>query len=912
MEKNRIQIPRKELSLILTIALILLAIVTGLLLWKDYQSADIRFQQESARLYDDLSKSLSDINAILNGMVALHNAVDIVDAEQFSLYSHEMLNVYPNINAIKLLTRVEDEFRDEFKIKMREDGFPTFAIYEGERSKPDEWKPATSRSLYYPITAIEPLEPGKIISMGYDMYSVPEFRKTIDYSIRTGESASAKCIALMKGINSYVVFKPIYAGRVLPLNESERKSQNLYMVAVVIRSADLLPNHSASSDLKIAIHNRNPLTGTYEQLINTVSADNRIESPSSFIDFSFNRPVIKGGQSLMLSISRAVGPEIINIRMLVTIFVVWSAFLSLILYIVNTHHETLKERQESLHAWQWEKERADVTLHSLADAVITTNQEAVVEYMNPVAERLTGWKIDEAKGRGVEDIFRLINEADEKSLPCPVLECIRRGVMKQSDQDISLAHRNGEHLSIDYSIAPMYGQSNNVLGAVLVFQDVGSSRMLSKLLSYQAAHDDLTGLYNRREFERRLSRSIERVFKFNEHYILFYMDLDQFKVVNDTCGHMGGDLVLRQIAELVSSLIRERETFARLGGDEFGVLLEGYTLDEALVVANEILEAIRKYRFHWSGKIFEIGVSIGIVDIDSGMQSISNIMGYADAACYMAKELSGNNIQVYQIDDADYKQRKDQMKWVQRITQAFADSRFILYAQKIVSLHGDSNEHFEILMRMLDDNGEIIVPQEYIIAAERYGSMQDIDRWVIRNAFILINNYVSAARFDNSLPVRNFAINLSGQSLSSNSALEYVKQQLQEYPDIVGHIVFEITETAAISNLVSAQRFIAAFRDMGVKFSLDDFGTGVSSFNYLKNLNVDYLKIDGGFVREMMVDPVDYAMVKSIAHIGHVMGVKTIAEHTETLEICENLRDMGVDYAQGFCLHEPERLDQLV
>jgi diguanylate cyclase (GGDEF)-like protein/PAS domain S-box-containing protein len=912
MANNKIHIPLKELSLILAIALIMLVMITGLLLWKDYQSAEIKFHQESARLYDDLSKKLSDINAILNGMVALHNAVDIVDAEQFYLYSHEMLNLYSSINAIKLLTRVEDEFRDEFRTKMREDGFPTFDIYEGDWNKPGEWKPASSRSLYYPVTAIEPLEPEKVIEMGYDLYSLPLFRKVIDYSIKTGEAASAKYTGTMNGVSSYMVFKPIYAGRVLPLDELERKSQNIYMVAVNIRSSDLLSIQSDIADLSIVIYNKNPQTGAYDQLLNTISMDNRKEGLASLASFSFSQPVTKGGQSLMLSISQAVGPQIIKIRMIVIVFIIWSAFLSLILYIANTHHETRKERRQSLHAWQWEKERADVTLHSLADAVITTNQQAVVEYMNPVAERLTGWKIDEAKGRGVEDIFRLIDEADETSLPCPVHECIRRGVMKQSDEDISLVHHNGEYLSIGYSIAPMYGQKNRVLGAVLVFQDVGSSRMLSKLLSYQAAHDDLTGLYNRREFERRLSRSIERVFRYNEHYILFYMDLDQFKVVNDTCGHMGGDLVLRQIAELVSSFIRERETFARLGGDEFGILLEGYTLDEAMVVAKEILEAIRKYRFHWSGKIFEIGVSIGIVDIDSGMQSISNIMGYADAACYMAKELSGNNIQVYQIDDADYKQRKDQMKWVQRITQAFADSRFILYAQKIVSLHGDSTEHYEILMRMLDDNGEIIIPQEYIIAAERYGSMQDIDRWVIRNAFILINNYVSAMQYDNSLPARNFAINLSGQSLSSMSALEYVKQQLQDYPDIVSHIVFEITETAAISNLVSAQRFIAEFTGMGVKFSLDDFGTGVSSFNYLKNLNVEYLKIDGGFVREMMVDPVDYAMVKSIAHIGHVMGVKTIAEHTETMEICENLREMGVDYAQGFCLHEPERLDNLV
>jgi len=305
-------------------------------------------------------------------------------------------------------------------------------------------------------------------------------------------------------------------------------------------------------------------------------------------------------------------------------------------------------------------------------------------------------------------------------------------------------------------------------------------------------------------------------------------------------------------------------------------------------------------------------VSIGIVDIDSGMQSISNIMGYADAACYMAKDLSGNNIQVYQVDDEDYKQRKDQMNWVQRITQAFADSRFVLYAQKIVALQDEAEEHYEILMRMLGDNGELLVPQEYILAAERYGSMQDIDRWVVRNAFIHISRYIQNREQNSSLPVRRFAINLSGHSLSSNTMIEYVKEQLLEYPGINHYVIFEITETVAISNLMSAQHFITEFRKIGVKFSLDDFGTGVSSFNYLKNLKVDYLKIDGGFVREMIIDPVDYAMVKSISHIGNVMGIKTIAEHAETKEIYNGLCEIGVDYAQGFYLHEPEKLENLI
>jgi len=751
------------------------------------------------------------------------------------------------------------------------------------------------------------------MEMGFNLYSLPQYRQAIDTTIETGKPVSITSVTLQNGADGYIVLKPIYAGRVLPADQAERRSQVLYVVVVVMQSKDLLVQNKISEhwDVRILKNGKNLSRDdrTLYQFNNYMKKNQGI----SFSDMSFEKPVHSEAQPLMLSTSLTVGPEVIRQNVILFAFIVWASFLALILYIINTHYSRLREREQSLQAWQWEKERADVTLHSLADAVITTNLKGVIEYLNPVAEKLTGWSINQARGLGVEDVFKLVSEADDKAITCPVMECIQRGVMKKSSGDLSLMNRNGELNAVDYSIAPMFGSESLVLGAALVFQDVGSSRMMSKLLSYQATHDDLSGLYNRREFEQRLSRAIERVFNHDEHHVLLYMDLDQFKVVNDTCGHVAGDLVLRQVAEVIVPLLQDRETLARLGGDEFGILLENYSLDDAKALSKRILNAIRKYRFNWSGMVFEIGISIGIVDIDSGMQSISNIMSYADAACYMAKDMGGNNMQLYQMDDDDYKQRKDQMKWVQRITQAFADSRFMLYAQRISPLQSEeTDEHYEILMRMLDDNGDVIEPQDYIIAAERYRTMVDIDRWVVRNAFISISQYVLKQKADESLPERIFSVNLSGQSLGNATALDYIKEQLNEFPEVISYVVFEITETVAISNLVSAQNFITEFRAMGVQFSLDDFGTGVSSFSYLKNLQVDYLKIDGGFVREMVIDPVDYAMVKSIAHIGHVMGIKTIAEHTETEEVCDKLRDIGVDYAQGYWLHSPEPLENLI
>ncbi|NOY65812.1 MAG: EAL domain-containing protein [Gammaproteobacteria bacterium] len=915
MSEKLTNIPYRTTFPILMVSIVMLFSVLAFSAWNDLQKYEERLNQQSHHIYKDLSDNVNDINAVLSGFVALHNTIDIVDAEQFSQYAKEMLRTYPGIHAIKLLTKVDNDYRQVFINQVREAGFPTFEVLEGDHDKPQEWKPARGKPFYFPLTAIEPAVPEKIIELGYDLYSNLTYRNAIDQAIDSGAAVSAHAIKLMNGSNGYIVLKPVYAGRVMPLSTHEKRSQALYIIAVIMQAKDLLVNIDINEGLNVEIYKKNKSSELSLAKGDSLLTARLAPTKNAFVftEYSFEKILNSDGQSLLLSITSSIGLEVIRLKVVVVIFLLWLTFLFLIIFIVKTHYGNLREREVSLNAWQWEKERADVTLHSLADAVITTNHQGVVEYMNPVAEKLTGWKSDDAKGRGIEDIFKLVNELSEVPMSSPVLECIERGVLKESDGDLSLVHKNGEYNSVDYSIAPMFGIEHAVLGAVLVFQDVGSERMMQKLLTYQATHDDLTGIYNRREFERKMSRAIERVFNYKDHYILLYMDLDQFKVVNDSCGHVAGDLVLRQVTELLAPYMTEKETFARLGGDEFGIILDGYSLDEAKEFSKNILNAVRKYRFRWSNKVFEIGVSIGIVDIDGGMQSIGNVMSYADAACYMAKDMGGNNIQVYQMDDDDYKARKDQMKWVQKITQAFADRRFVLYAQKIVSLREDiDDEHYEILMRMIDDNGDIIEPQEYIIAAERFRTMRDIDRWVIRNSFQDIQKYVTKLKNDSSLKKRNFAINLSGQTVGSNSALEYVKEQLQEFPEIIEYVIFEITETAAISNVSSAKRFIAELKLLGVRFSLDDFGTGVSSFNYLKNLNVDYLKIDGGFVREINADKVDYAMVKSIAHIGNVMGIKTIAEHAETHEICDKLKEMGVDYAQGFCLHEPEALANLV
>ena len=426
-------------------------------------------------------------------------------------------------------------------------------------------------------------------------------------------------------------------------------------------------------------------------------------------------------------------------------------------------------------------------------------------------------------------------------------------------------------------------------------------------IRYQASHDALTGLHNRHEFERGAERLIESTQKNQGEHALCFMDLDQFKIVNDTCGHIAGDELLRQLSDVLRSAVRSTDTLARLGGDEFGVLMEHCSLEQATRTANVLQRSIQQFQFAWEGETFQIGVSIGLVAIDEAVLSVNELLKQADAACYMAKDLGRNQIQVYNADSTHIERRHGEMQWVARINQALEKNRFTLYAQAIESLGKGAGRHYELLVRMISEAGKIIPPGSFLAAAERYDLMQKIDTWVIENAFGLIAQ--NPAFIDD---VEFVSINISGQSITSVHFLNSVIRQLESLDIDASKICFEVTETAAISNLRAATGFISRLKKLGCHFALDDFGSGLSSFGYLKNLPVDYLKIDGIFVKDVADDPIDHAMVKSINDIGHVMGMKTIAEFVESDEIKSKLKDLHVDFVQGFDIGRPRPFEELL
>ena len=551
-----------------------------------------------------------------------------------------------------------------------------------------------------------------------------------------------------------------------------------------------------------------------------------------------------------------------------------------------------------------EKESAQITLQSIGDGVITTDEKGVIDYINPVAEALTGWRLEDTQGRAIEEVFRAFHEETCEPLENPLAVSIRRTRSIKSVRPMLLIRRDGNEIYVESTASPIRDGSGAVSGGVLVFHDVSEARELNRRLSYHASHDVLTGLVNRREFESRMERALKSA-KANEGaYALCCLDLDQFKIVNDTCGHSAGDALLGQVGALLKSKVRWRDTLARLGGDEFGVLLESCSLEEALRTAETLREAVSNFKFTWEERTFRLGASIGVVPVSADNEDVAGVLSAADSACQAAKQAGRNRVHSFEENDIDLMRRRREMQWAARINAALEENRFELFRQSILPLRGqDTGAHYELLLRMRDETGKIVSPDNFMTAAEHYGITPNIDRWVIENAFRWL---VSDA--DERERLALCSINLSGLSLGDDKFLPYVIDQLGRSGLDPTKICFEITETAAIASFSQANRFIGALKDQGCKFALDDFGSGLSSFGYLKHFPVDFLKIDGTFVKEILHDPIDREMVRSINEIGHLTGKQTIAEFAENADIVNMLRTLGVDYAQGYGVSQPQRV----
>ncbi|MDP9899035.1 EAL domain-containing protein [Variovorax ginsengisoli] len=574
--------------------------------------------------------------------------------------------------------------------------------------------------------------------------------------------------------------------------------------------------------------------------------------------------------------------------------------------VLTALRQLLAKYRSIVSAMYDEQERARVTLQSIGDAVITIDANERVEYLNPMAERLTQWTLAEARGKLLNEVCALADESTMQAIAPRVKQAMREGrFCAFSGQDVALFRRDGSSLAIEESAAPIRSEGGDVTGGVMVFRDVSGMRRMAQRISWAATHDALTGLINRAEFEIRVDAALLSLQTLGQPHALCHLDLDKFKIINDTCGYAAGDALLKQMADLLQENLFSSCSVARLGGDEFGILFEGRTVEQAKLIIEDLLALLSRHRFRWDGRDLSVSASAGLVGVSADTGTRSDAFNAADTACEFAKQQGRNRVCVYRHSDRDLTKHRSEVHWAARLASAVEEKRLVLYYQPYANLRSDKFErrHIQILLRLLDENGEVTDTETFLPAAERYNLMPSLDRWVIGAVFSRYREL--AVMLGEPLTC---CIKLSGTTLNSDGMFKFLRDLSLRHELPQGALSFEITEKAAINNMLKATQFMGAVRSLGFTFALNDFGIGSSSLAYLKKLPVDYLKIDGSLVRNMVHDRADRTMVETINRVGHLMGFQTIAEHAESDDVVRQLRAIGVDYAQGEAVQSPSPL----
>ncbi|MEO7387012.1 MAG: EAL domain-containing protein [Gammaproteobacteria bacterium] len=554
------------------------------------------------------------------------------------------------------------------------------------------------------------------------------------------------------------------------------------------------------------------------------------------------------------------------------------------------------------------KQQAQITLESIGEGVITADTEGVIDYLNGAAEKLTGIVRENAVGKRMTDLMTLVDETDRKDLGDPVARCLsERRQIGLGRRALMISKDGSRELSVELTASPIIGVGDTVAGAVVIMHDVTEIRGLTRRISYQAAHDALTGLINRTEFERRLAETLEGGHGDSVNSVLCYMDLDRFKAVNDTCGHLAGDNMLREVAKLIRDQVRDSDFVARLGGDEFGMLLIRCPLDKARQIADDVCNAIRDYRFVWQDRIFTIGISIGLVEVSRESGTLKDLLNAADSACYVAKQQGRGRVHVYSARDEVSARQRGDIHWLRQLQVSLRENRFELHAQPVISTAGrvTRGPALEVLLRMIDEDGKLVQPRQFIPAAERYQLMASIDRWVVQAALSAIAH--GAIRLPDD---RSCSINLSAQALAEDGFLDFVVECLDHSQVPPHRICFEVGESAVMERFDQARRFVAVLHGIGCQFGLDDFGSGLGSFTTLRDLSIDYLKIDGTYTRDLRPETLNHQVVTAVTAVSRILGFRVIAEQVETQADFEALRTIGVDFIQGNFIDRPHRLGE--
>ncbi|MBN1006429.1 EAL domain-containing protein [Amphritea pacifica] len=898
----------RKWAIVLPMSGLLMVIVILFLITRNYEEQEraLKFKQEVEQLHSNMKVRLDGGIEVLFSLRSLFQSSTSIGAADFHSFTLHMLQRYPEIQALEWIPRIPDGLRSEYEASAV---IPLTIVELGDSGK---LVSAPQREVYYPVTYVEPFVENER-AFGFNVISNPLAKEALQ---RAREHSGVAFTAPVRLIQESGEQKGIVAYLQVNHNGVDRGLSDEGVVAAVYRVGDFINS---------VLRERQDLAAQVGVVVMDVT-DNRqaIYTGSEIMDNPY--------EPLSLSKEYSVGGRVYQFTYsakpdFFVHFSQWSSWIVLLGgmlfaallggWLLSLTGRTLRigqvvrEKTASLQHEVEERSKAEQALVKVSKAVefspnmvLITLPDGEIEYSSPKFTEETGFVPGDVIGQPINMLhFPQPGETSYADLwPQLVDRPNWRGeiVNRKKSDGLYWAQVN---------IAPIYDFHGVLTNYVVTLQDITENRLISEQISYHASHDQLTGLINRREFEIRMQTLFNTQRQPGCQHAFCFLDLDQFKVVNDTCGHVAGDELLRQVSLLLQSRVRSNDTLARLGGDEFGILLQNCPLEKAQVVAETVRDAIADFKFCWEQQAFNIGVSIGVVAINEHSASLTEVLKQADSACYTAKDAGRNRVHLYTPENEMLARREGEMHWVTEINAALDEDRFTLYGQVIMPLqNAQLKPDVELLLRMKDREGNIVPPGAFLPAAERYQLAGRIDEWVVGNAFQWLDrNFTQFSQYFGCC-----AINLSGGSLGDPRIKEAIIKHLERSSLLPYKVKFEITETSAIANLVEAQRFINALKAYGCQFSLDDFGSGLSSFAYLKNLPVDNLKIDGLFVKGILNDELDQAMVKSINDIGHVMGKTTIAEFVENDEICQMLREIGVDYGQGYGLGMPEPLDALL
>jgi len=567
---------------------------------------------------------------------------------------------------------------------------------------------------------------------------------------------------------------------------------------------------------------------------------------------------------------------------------------------------------KSEYALLEEKEKIRITLQAITDGVISTDINGLITYMNEAAEYITGISLYEAFNKPFGSFCTLASPATNTPIENPIMTALKQKQFIELGNKVLLTRIDGDKRIIGVSVALTHDQQHDISGTVMTFHDQTLSENMEEMLGWQQTHDPLTDLLNRREFESHIQRILQEPGTADSHAFLLYIDFNNFKIINDSCGHVAGDKLLVEITHQLKQLVKEPSILARIGADEFGILLLQYhDDDEALEFANSIINRLDSYRFKWNDQDYMITTSIGMVPVNSECEGISCVLSAANIACDAAKETHRSNVNFYTEQSSDLIQKMHELTWANKLTRSIQHDEFELWCQQIDQLDTSQHDvcpHYEILVRLKDDE-ELLKPDNFIPAAEKYKLMPRIDRWIINTTIRKLSEWYAKEKGSKQIFC---SINLSGSSLTDDLLIQTITNALKKYPFPPDKLCFEVTETATIAHIGNATQLISEIKELGCKFALDDFGSGLSSFSYLRQLPVDFLKIDGQFIKDIHHDSLNYAMVNTIHHIGKIMNIQTVAEYIENDEILQKLLEIGVDFGQGYAIHKPEPFDNML